>query len=236
MPPSSPQFTPAQVLAAGRRAEAEGKPDLAEHFYRHVVEHYGATPDAAVARDGLIRLGEKRAAHPLSAAVASSPEQTAQEQTAPDKTNAAHTGPPLAAGNGKLDPARLGGVARGSAASGDEAASDPAPALPDFPLPLDRSPPRKVARPRRRYRLGRLMTRLVGLAGWLMLIAGLALVPLAWTSKTEPWLPLPASPADLTITVKWAAVQAFGGLVLVLLALVARAVFDMAEEGAGPEE
>jgi len=56
MPPHTPQFTPAQVVQAGRRAEKDGKPDLAAHFYRHVVEHYGASPEAAEAREGLTRL------------------------------------------------------------------------------------------------------------------------------------------------------------------------------------
>lgn len=56
MPPHTPQFTPAQVVQAGRRAEKDGKPDLAAHFYRHVVEHYGASPEAAEARESLSRL------------------------------------------------------------------------------------------------------------------------------------------------------------------------------------
>ena len=35
-----PQFTPAQLIESGRRAEAEGRLDLAVQFYRHLTEHF----------------------------------------------------------------------------------------------------------------------------------------------------------------------------------------------------
>ena len=57
---TSPQFTPAQLLDSGRRAEAEGKFELAVQFYRHLTDHYGQTAEAAEARNGLGRLGEKQ--------------------------------------------------------------------------------------------------------------------------------------------------------------------------------
>jgi hypothetical protein len=53
----SPQFTPRQLLDAGRRAEAEGKFDHATQLYRHLTDHYGYTAEAAEARNGLDRLG-----------------------------------------------------------------------------------------------------------------------------------------------------------------------------------
>lgn len=226
MPPSSPQFTPAQVLAAGRRAESESKPDLAEHFFRHVVEHYGATPEAASAREGLIRLGEQRGGHPLTAAAAAS-------GSPPPLTPAAGAALPAAATNGfKTEVA-----ARGDAGSGDEAPVNAiAPELvPTEPLVL----PAARRASGRRYKAGRLMTWLVSTIGWLMVIAGLALVPLAWSSKAAELVPLLASPAGLAATAGWAAVQSFGGLILVLLAQVARAIFDMAEgrnTGGAPDD
>lgn len=53
----SPQFTPKQLLDAGRRAEAEGRLDLAHQFYGHLSDHYGHTPEAAEGRNGLARIG-----------------------------------------------------------------------------------------------------------------------------------------------------------------------------------
>lgn len=222
MPPSSPQFTPGQVLAAGRRAEAEGKPDLAEHFFRHVVEHYGATAEAAAAREGLARLDEKRVGQPLASAVAAS------GQAGDGASDGA--GAPARPVNGS-QAERGAAVGRSNSGSGDEpAVSSGAPSI-MVPEPL--LLPAAHAGSRRRYRIGRLVSRVMALAGWLMLLGGLALVPLAWGSKTVDWLPFAPSPAGLAETVKWAAVQVFGGLVLVLLAQVARAIFDMAEDGGG---
>lgn len=51
-----PQFTPAQILEAGQRAMAEGRTEYAVQFFRHLIEHYGATPEAGAARDALARL------------------------------------------------------------------------------------------------------------------------------------------------------------------------------------
>ena len=53
----SPQFTAKQLLDAGRRAESEGRLDLAHQFYGHLSDHYGHAPEAAEGRDGLARLG-----------------------------------------------------------------------------------------------------------------------------------------------------------------------------------
>jgi hypothetical protein len=60
----SPQFTPRQLLDAGRRAEAEGKLDHATQLYRHLTDHYGYTTEAAEARNGLGRLGAAGSPHP----------------------------------------------------------------------------------------------------------------------------------------------------------------------------
>ena len=54
---TSQQFTPPQLLDAGRRAEGEGKLDLAMQFYRHLTEHYAYTSEAAEARNGIGRIG-----------------------------------------------------------------------------------------------------------------------------------------------------------------------------------
>jgi hypothetical protein len=52
----SPQFTPRQLLDAARRAEVEGKLDVAHKFYWHLNDQYDYTPEAAEARSGLVRI------------------------------------------------------------------------------------------------------------------------------------------------------------------------------------
>ena len=53
---AAPQITPAQLLDAGRRAEAEGRPDLATRFYGHLTRHFADTAEAAVAHGALARV------------------------------------------------------------------------------------------------------------------------------------------------------------------------------------
>jgi hypothetical protein len=52
-----PPFTPAELAEAGRRAEAGGRADLAARFYRALADHFGEAPEAAEARDALVRIG-----------------------------------------------------------------------------------------------------------------------------------------------------------------------------------
>lgn len=217
MPPSSPQFTPAQVLQAGRRAEAEGKSDLAEHFYRHVVEHYGASVEAAVAREGLSRLtatlGGDGGAAPVVPAVREVPPPVPPGGLAPVRPVAT----PLASAPTAATPPTLDVAPSPQASAGLMPAASPEPS-------------RSIAgRPRSHpYRAGRAIVGVLSVVGWLMVIVGVALVPLAMTRQAGEMLPLLASPAGLAATLGWAAVQAFGGLIVVLVAQVARAVFDMA--------
>jgi hypothetical protein len=67
---TSQQFTPPQLLENGRRAESEGRLDLAQQFYRHLAEHYPLTSEAAEARNGLGRVGAAQSQiwHPNGAA------------------------------------------------------------------------------------------------------------------------------------------------------------------------
>ena len=56
MAQASQNYSAAQILEAGRRAEAEGRIDHAIQFYRHVTDHMGFTAEAAVAEQSLQRL------------------------------------------------------------------------------------------------------------------------------------------------------------------------------------
>jgi hypothetical protein len=63
MPPGLSQFTPRQLLDAGRRAEADGKLDLAYQFYGHLSHYYGYTAEGTEGRHALARIG-KAGHHP----------------------------------------------------------------------------------------------------------------------------------------------------------------------------
>jgi hypothetical protein len=57
---ATPQFTPAQLIESGRRAEAEGRLDLAVQFYRHLTEQFAEAVEAAEAHGALGRIGTVR--------------------------------------------------------------------------------------------------------------------------------------------------------------------------------
>jgi hypothetical protein len=53
----APQLTPAQLIDAGRRAEVQGRPDLAVQFYRYLTEYFAEAIEAAEAHNALGRIG-----------------------------------------------------------------------------------------------------------------------------------------------------------------------------------
>jgi hypothetical protein len=57
---TAPQFTPFQLLDAGRRAEADGQFDTAFQYYRQTVDQYAYSPEAAHASEALARLNAAR--------------------------------------------------------------------------------------------------------------------------------------------------------------------------------
>jgi hypothetical protein len=62
----TPQFTPKQLLEAGRRSETEAKADFAIQFYLHVIENYAQTPEAVEARSAVTRMAtSERPAQPV---------------------------------------------------------------------------------------------------------------------------------------------------------------------------
>ncbi len=54
---AAPQLTPAQLIDAGRRAEAQGRTDLAVQFYRYLTEYFAEAVEAAEAHNALGRIG-----------------------------------------------------------------------------------------------------------------------------------------------------------------------------------
>jgi hypothetical protein len=128
------QFTSAQILEAGRRAEAQGQRDYAIQFYRHIVEHHATAPETREARDGIARLTSIRPPEPVRAGVP-------------------RTGPPAASGlvpNGAgFDGApRLNGQLNGHAPPhlNGHANSASGPSIPQQPM-LPQPPPRAITPP-----------------------------------------------------------------------------------------
>jgi hypothetical protein len=58
---AAPQLTPAQLIDSGRRAEAQGRPDLAVHFYRYLTDYFAEAIEAAEAHNALGRIGAAQA-------------------------------------------------------------------------------------------------------------------------------------------------------------------------------
>lgn len=64
MPPAAQQYTPSQILEAGRRAEAEGRIEYAIKFYRHLIDHHGGAPETQDAHDALTLIHARRPGEP----------------------------------------------------------------------------------------------------------------------------------------------------------------------------
>jgi hypothetical protein len=157
---AAPQFTPTQLIDAGRRAEAEGRLDLAVQFYRHVTENFAEAAQAAEAHGALGRIGHWQSSSPA--------------------------GPQA----GAYQPLR-----------------------------------RRPGRGRDRYAVGRALTRIFDMIGWLVALGGPAAI--------AAWLFLGAEDAGLPrLEVLSLAGSAAGSLILglgiALAAHVARALFDQA--------
>lgn len=141
---ASPQITAAQVLDAGRRAEADGRVEYAIQFYRHLADHHAGAPEAAVAREALSRLRR----------------QSSMEGPGPDRVVEP---PPIRASGRRLSAA----VTRAApAAARAPLRITPAGAAQHVP-PLD------LPEPVRGYYAGRLIAHGLSVAGVLAILAGL---------------------------------------------------------------
>lgn len=211
-----PQFTPAQVLDAARRAEAEGRADYAQQFYRHLVEKYPASGEAAMARTSLSRMGMDPGPH---MAGFGSPVMSGAGQMAPPPYDPSRLEPePPSLGN-PFDP-------RPPEQAGWQQPYAPAYAQPQQipPPPQSYEHPVELPEESRRYLLGRFLARFVAWFGVIHLIAGLALIPLSIAGpralQTVPTLGLYLSSPTYGLTL------VVLGVTLLLLGQVARALLD----------
>jgi hypothetical protein len=216
------QFTPDQLIVAGRRAEAQGQPAYALQFYRYVADHFPASTEAYEARDALFRLVPPAEQQPSLRAAATSygspPQQSLQQQ---------HAQPAQQASFGDVRPQH-------------EAPVEPAPRTRAADRPKVKARPVEpevyeapaVLRPARGYRIGRIVAAMLNTIGWLSFIGSIAMVPLMIAALT-----VKAFPKGLKENIAGNLI-AFGGgtfgllllgLFSIFAAQVARATFDTAD-------
>jgi hypothetical protein len=172
--PPAAQFSPGQVLEAGRRAENDGRIGYAIQFYRHLTDHHGWSPEAAVAKEALTRLSNFRPAGEPATSGGAANGQPPMPQHAPPPQSWAQPpqGSPLAqvpvngARPSQPTPAQ---PLRGAFANAHASA---APSTGDVPLPL------RLPEPERRYRIGTVVAWVLFGIGLILMIAGLAFLAL----------------------------------------------------------
>jgi hypothetical protein len=231
------QFTPDQLIVAGRRAEAQGQPAYALQFYRYVADHFPTSTEAYEARDALFRLlpPTEQAAQraPATGYAQQPPTQAPQQaygvqQTQPITQQASFGDVrPHAeqAGDAIGRPRADRGADRGTVR--DARAKSKSRQLDDdgYEAPV-------ALRPARGYRIGRIVAAMLNTIGWLSLIGTIAMIPLMTAALT-----VKAFPKGLKENIAGNLI-AFGGgtfgllligLFAIFAAQVARATFDTAD-------
>ena len=228
------QYSPQQVLEAGRRAEADGKLDYAVQFYSYVVSQYAGLPEAADAAEALRRLEiyepDNRgltAGGPAQPSYGGGPQNyvpTNPQGSAgysPQSTYAGPvTGPPSRA---QTQPASAPPNSQRSPVSETGAAASPSAKT------RRRQTARNGAAPAQSYRVGRVMAALLGFCGWVGIVAGLVQL------GSSLVLTITKAPNGLLAAMAAGPVVAVGVLaaacVAILLSQMARATFDAAGRG-----
>lgn len=236
------QFTPQQVLEAGRRAEVDGKRDYAVQFYQHVMMHHRSSAEATEADAALRRL-DHDSQSPFDrggvthAAAMSGASPQAQWRTGVSNQH----GPHDAAPNASNQAVRVVSVL-------DEPGNEPSSMGRRAESRKDRSnfsrKHSKTARRRRpvgrgdghgraqklkTYRLGRFLAALLGAVGLIFAIAGLVALGanlMLWVTKTP----------NVALSLLATSPMVAGGqltlaCVLILLAQMAKATFEAAAHG-----
>ena len=211
MAQSKLQFTPEQVLEAGRRAEAQGQVDYAIQFYRHLIDYHPSSGEASSAREALQRLSPRSGGETGPAGPPSSPQHPSAPPP-PTYRNGATNWPPSGAG-GPEQPAR---DAQRETTGGRPATAPPRhetaqPRAPLQPRPdyggthgAMRGLPLELPPPVRGYLFGRVLAILVVAVGAALFLAGFVMLAFALTVGSIPMVP-PVGPPS-----------AIGGVLVVL--------------------
>jgi hypothetical protein len=245
------QFTPRQVLEAGRRAEADGKRDYAIQFYQHVLAHHGATAEAIEADDSLRRLTfvepddsfSANSHYPLIAQAAATGAYAGQASGQGvghlNGHAAAHpphapftTGPPLHAATmrpGHVLPVTPQRHTPRTAPPAEPRAGNATPKTSRHPKNVEADVDAHSAQHRKikRYRLGRFMAALIGFIGGLAALTSL----IAIGANLALLLTKPNSLLSMAaISPLFAGGILAGACVLILLSQIAKATFDAARD------
>lgn len=205
---SAAQFTPEQLIVAGRRAEQQGQVGYALQFYRYLAEKYPNTAEAFEARDALFRLH------------GADPQQPQTQRPA----NSPRTRPPA--------PSEQAATAsRVPAQDFSLSASDRAAAPAERPAHRPVAAAQPVARSHG-YRTGRFVAAILSSLGWLLLlltVAGAVGLVVLLTVKASPRALQELAAANLLVAIGGLFGSLFLGLVSVFAGQVARATFDNAD-------
>ncbi len=183
MAPTAAQFSPGQILDAGRRAENDGRVGYAIQFYRHLTDHHGWSPEAAIAKEALARLQNFQ------------PADTAPQAQAPQQPSAG----PLSVPQPNWGQVSLGnGVGQGTVNASPMNSSRPhlasvvhAPVVRAAPsaqrgngqphaIPGEApTQPLRLPAAERRYRIGSVVAWLLFAIGLLLMTVGLMLIGLS---------------------------------------------------------
>lgn len=204
---SAAQFTPEQLIVAGRRAEQQGQVGYALQFYRYLAEKYPNTAEAFEARDALFRLH------------GADPQQPQTQRPA----NAPRTRPPTAseqAAAASRNPQDFSLSASDRAAATSERAAHRAVA-PQVPVARQHG-----------YRAGRFVAAILSTLGWLLLlltVAGAIALVVLLTVKASPRALQELAAANLLVAIGGLFGSLFVGLIAVFAGQLARATFDNAD-------
>ena len=232
MAQGSHQFTPSQILEAGRRAETEGRIEYAIQFYRHLTDHLARTPEAAAAREALTRLG-------AAVAPAMHPQHGPPEANGSYVNGAVVAAPqPAASGGGPViaSTPRPGATAMPGTTPAAHL-PQPAPQRPvqNLPVPVAQhasqvDPAKRrllLPRSRRRYRTGRVVARIVTFLGFIEVAIGFVVLVIGIIGRFVGVMP-EFMAAQQLLGFIGGLVLAVAGAVQVLVGQLARAVFDTA--------
>jgi hypothetical protein len=213
------QFTPEQLIVAGRRAEAQGQAAHALQFYHYIAEAFPQATEAYEARDAIYRLSEPQA-HTQVPAQAVGHGQSSMINAS--MTNATMTNVRPSEGRGSTSLEAGPGPSHGRPLKGGKRARQAAAE--------DDDTDEETARPG--YRVGRLVAAMLATMGWLMLLGGLLLGPMMIVALTVKSVPKPIREmvaANLLATGVLTFGAIFFGLLALFAAQTARATYDTAD-------
>ena len=237
----SQQFSPAQILQAARRAEAEGRDEYALQFFQHLSEYYGSTPEGRAANDAVHRVNLRLQNRQQGASPAqpnAQPSSVSQSEGLQESLRNLRNG--YSGANGQQAPAQArapvqhgephpvqstrpanGTGAHHRAPNGSHVTAQQAPVNPAA-APAEQQPPAKV----RRYGIGRTLALIVIVLGGGALAAAVGLLAAVFVAPAAIY----AIAGELSmLTGGLIACGTFcSGLVMILSGLMARAVFQNA--------